>query len=79
MQRKTIPLFMSHKDVAVEAVSKNLLLRIMPCCIVQMTGSGKTLAFVIPLVETVISRYGLCVHISLCIYTLDWCEEVSLG
>lgn len=40
VQRRTIPLFMSHKDVAVEAV----------------TGSGKTLAFVIPVIETVIAR-----------------------
>lgn len=36
VQAATIPLFLSHKDVAAEAV----------------TGSGKTLAFVIPVVET---------------------------
>jgi ATP-dependent RNA helicase DDX55/SPB4 len=35
VQASTIPLFMGHKDVVVEAV----------------TGSGKTLAFLIPLVE----------------------------
>ncbi|KAL9606901.1 MAG: hypothetical protein Q9167_008124 [Letrouitia subvulpina] len=35
VQASTIPLFMAHKDVVVEAV----------------TGSGKTLAFLIPIVE----------------------------
>ncbi|KAL8864872.1 MAG: hypothetical protein Q9198_009595 [Flavoplaca austrocitrina] len=35
VQVSTIPLFMTHKDVVVEAV----------------TGSGKTLAFLIPIVE----------------------------
>lgn len=40
VQASTIPLFMKHKDVVVEAV----------------TGSGKTLAFVIPVVERLIRR-----------------------
>ncbi|CAA7259769.1 unnamed protein product [Cyclocybe aegerita] len=40
VQASTIPLFMKHKDVVVEAV----------------TGSGKTLAFVIPIVERLIRR-----------------------
>lgn len=40
VQSATIPLFMSNKDVAVEAV----------------TGSGKTLAFVIPIVEMLSKR-----------------------
>lgn len=40
MQASTIPLFMKHKDVVVEAV----------------TGSGKTLAFVIPILERLIRR-----------------------
>ncbi|KZT11312.1 DEAD-domain-containing protein [Laetiporus sulphureus 93-53] len=40
VQASTIPLFMKHKDVVVEAV----------------TGSGKTLAFVIPVVEQLIRR-----------------------
>ncbi|KAF7971110.1 hypothetical protein HWV62_7178 [Athelia sp. TMB] len=40
VQASTIPLFMKHKDVVVEAV----------------TGSGKTLAFVIPILEKLISR-----------------------
>ncbi|KAK5240199.1 ATP-dependent rRNA helicase spb4, partial [Exophiala xenobiotica] len=35
VQASTVPLFMGHKDVVVEAV----------------TGSGKTLAFLIPVVE----------------------------
>ena len=35
VQAATIPLFMTHKDVVVEAV----------------TGSGKTLAFLIPVIE----------------------------
>ena len=35
VQEKAIPLFLSHKDVAAEAI----------------TGSGKTLSFVIPVVE----------------------------
>jgi ATP-dependent RNA helicase DDX55/SPB4 len=35
VQASTIPLFLKHKDVVVEAV----------------TGSGKTLAFVIPILE----------------------------
>ncbi|KAK5084821.1 ATP-dependent rRNA helicase spb4 [Lithohypha guttulata] len=38
VQASTIPLFMAHKDVVVEAV----------------TGSGKTLAFLIPLVERIL-------------------------
>ena len=40
VQQATVPLFMQHKDVVVEAV----------------TGSGKTLAFVIPLVEILLRR-----------------------
>ena len=40
VQSATIPLFMKHKDVVVEAV----------------TGSGKTLAFVIPVLERLIRR-----------------------
>ncbi|KAI0957463.1 hypothetical protein AcW1_005846 [Taiwanofungus camphoratus] len=40
VQASTIPLFMRHKDVVVEAV----------------TGSGKTLAFVIPVLERLIRR-----------------------
>ena len=40
VQAATIPLFMQHKDVVVEAV----------------TGSGKTLAFVIPILEKLIRR-----------------------
>ncbi len=40
VQSATIPLFMSNKDVAVEAV----------------TGSGKTLAFVIPIIEILTKR-----------------------
>ncbi|KAJ7063581.1 DEAD-domain-containing protein [Mycena amicta] len=40
VQASTIPLFMQHKDVVVEAV----------------TGSGKTLAFVIPVLERLIRR-----------------------
>ena len=40
VQASTIPLFMKHKDVVVEAV----------------TGSGKTLAFVIPILERLIMR-----------------------
>ncbi|OBZ69181.1 ATP-dependent rRNA helicase SPB4 [Grifola frondosa] len=40
VQASTIPLFMRHKDVVVEAV----------------TGSGKTLAFVIPILERLIRR-----------------------
>lgn len=40
VQASTIPLFMRHKDVVVEAV----------------TGSGKTLAFVIPILEKLIRR-----------------------
>ncbi len=40
VQTSTIPLFMRHKDVVVEAV----------------TGSGKTLAFVIPILEKLIRR-----------------------
>ncbi|KAH7914337.1 DEAD-domain-containing protein [Hygrophoropsis aurantiaca] len=42
VQASTIPLFMQHKDVVVEAV----------------TGSGKTLAFVIPILERLIRREG---------------------
>ncbi|KAF8508395.1 DEAD-domain-containing protein [Gautieria morchelliformis] len=41
VQASTIPLFMKHKDVVVEAV----------------TGSGKTLAFVIPILEKLIKRH----------------------
>ncbi|KAG6335633.1 hypothetical protein ID866_3449 [Astraeus odoratus] len=40
VQASTIPLFMKHKDVVVEAV----------------TGSGKTLAFVIPVLERLVRR-----------------------
>ncbi|KAG6916097.1 hypothetical protein DXG01_008424 [Tephrocybe rancida] len=40
VQASTIPLFMKHKDVVVEAV----------------TGSGKTLAFVVPILERLIRR-----------------------
>ena len=40
VQAATIPLFMQHKDVVVEAV----------------TGSGKTLAFVVPTLEKLIRR-----------------------
>lgn len=40
VQSATIPLFMQHKDVVVEAV----------------TGSGKTLAFVIPVLERLVRR-----------------------
>ncbi|ORY77796.1 P-loop containing nucleoside triphosphate hydrolase protein [Protomyces lactucae-debilis] len=40
VQSSTIPLFMKHKDVVVEAV----------------TGSGKTLAFLLPLIERLIQR-----------------------
>ncbi|KAH6914898.1 ATP-dependent rRNA helicase spb4 [Coprinopsis sp. MPI-PUGE-AT-0042] len=40
VQSATIPLFMKHKDVVVEAV----------------TGSGKTLAFVIPILEKLVRR-----------------------
>ena len=40
LQATAIPLFLSLKDVAAEAV----------------TGSGKTLAFVIPIVETLLVR-----------------------
>jgi len=40
VQASTIPLFIQHKDVVVEAV----------------TGSGKTLAFVIPILERLIRR-----------------------
>jgi ATP-dependent RNA helicase DDX55/SPB4 len=40
VQAATIPLFMKHKDVVVEAV----------------TGSGKTLAFVVPILERLARR-----------------------
>ena len=40
VQASTIPLFMNHKDVVVEAV----------------TGSGKTLSFVIPIIEKLLRR-----------------------
>ena len=40
VQASTIPLFMKHKDVVVEAV----------------TGSGKTLSFVIPILEKLFRR-----------------------
>ena len=40
VQASTIPLFMKHKDVVVEAV----------------TGSGKTLAFTIPILEKLVRR-----------------------
>ncbi|KAF9268028.1 DEAD-domain-containing protein [Marasmius fiardii PR-910] len=43
VQASTIPLFMKHKDVVVEAV----------------TGSGKTLAFVVPVLERLIARTRL--------------------
>ncbi|KAI8928985.1 P-loop containing nucleoside triphosphate hydrolase protein, partial [Entophlyctis helioformis] len=42
VQASTVPLFMSHKDVVVEAV----------------TGSGKTLAFLIPVLEILMRRYA---------------------
>lgn len=42
VQASTIPLFLAHKDVVVEAV----------------TGSGKTLAFLIPIVEILSPRLG---------------------
>ncbi|XP_044131626.1 ATP-dependent RNA helicase DDX55 [Bufo gargarizans] len=42
VQAATIPLFMSNKDIAAEAI----------------TGSGKTLAFVIPLLEILLRREG---------------------
>ncbi|XP_075710662.1 ATP-dependent RNA helicase DDX55 [Rhinoderma darwinii] len=42
VQAATIPLFMSNKDIAAEAI----------------TGSGKTLAFVIPLLEILLKREG---------------------
>ncbi|UJR25353.1 hypothetical protein I4U23_006703 [Adineta vaga] len=41
VQAITIPLFLQHKDVCVEAV----------------TGSGKTLAFVVPLLEMLLKKY----------------------
>ncbi|KAI8904829.1 P-loop containing nucleoside triphosphate hydrolase protein [Gorgonomyces haynaldii] len=41
VQAATIPLFLSHKDVVVEAV----------------TGSGKTLSFLVPIVEMMIRRF----------------------
>ncbi|TPX31817.1 hypothetical protein SeLEV6574_g08510 [Synchytrium endobioticum] len=40
VQQRTIPLFLQHKDVVVEAV----------------TGSGKTLAFLIPVLEILLRR-----------------------
>jgi superfamily II DNA/RNA helicase len=40
VQHAAIPLFMSHKDVAVQAV----------------TGSGKTLAFMVPILEMLLRR-----------------------
>ncbi|THH07285.1 hypothetical protein EW145_g3478 [Phellinidium pouzarii] len=43
VQASTIPLFMKHKDVVVEAV----------------TGSGKTLSFVIPIIEKLVRRKQL--------------------
>lgn len=68
-QSATIPLFMSNKDVAAEAVSA------FPSCsslfsslvsgaeggltlfpLSQVTGSGKTLAFVIPILEILLRR-----------------------
>ena len=42
VQASTIPLFMAHKDVVVEAV----------------TGSGKTLAFLIPIIERILRMKG---------------------
>jgi ATP-dependent RNA helicase DDX55/SPB4 len=64
VQASTIPLFMKHKDVVVEAV----------------TGSGKTLAFVIPILERLIRRntrlrkneIGALI-ISPTRYALSWC------
>jgi ATP-dependent RNA helicase DDX55/SPB4 len=41
VQKSTIPLFLSYKDVVVEAV----------------TGSGKTLAFLVPVIELILRRY----------------------
>ncbi|CAG8470508.1 13989_t:CDS:2, partial [Acaulospora colombiana] len=46
VQAATIPLFMKHKDVVVEAV----------------TGSGKTLAFVIPIIEKLFRRKNQLAH-----------------
>ncbi|CCG84402.1 protein of unknown function [Taphrina deformans PYCC 5710] len=46
VQASTIPLFMKHKDVVVEAV----------------TGSGKTLAFLVPLVERLLRREDALAH-----------------
>ena len=40
VQKATIPLFLSHKDVTVQAI----------------TGSGKTLSFIIPIIETIIKK-----------------------
>lgn len=68
-QSATIPLFMSNKDVAAEAVSafpspSSLFSRLvsraerglMPFSLSQVTGSGKTLAFVIPILEILLRR-----------------------
>jgi ATP-dependent RNA helicase DDX55/SPB4 len=41
VQAITIPLFLQHKDVCVEAV----------------TGSGKTLAFIVPILEMLLKKY----------------------
>ncbi|CAF3699502.1 unnamed protein product [Adineta steineri] len=41
VQAITIPLFLQHKDVCVEAI----------------TGSGKTLAFIVPILETLLKKY----------------------
>lgn len=65
-QSATIPLFMSNKDVAAEAVS--IVHSGWFSCSVcgaegadsvflsQVTGSGKTLAFVIPILEILLRR-----------------------
>ena len=61
LQAATIPLMLRNKDVAVEAVSRSGWAdsTAAPCtaelCL-QVTGSGKTLAFVIPVVETLLSK-----------------------
>ncbi|CAF0760219.1 unnamed protein product [Adineta steineri] len=46
VQAITIPLFLQHKDVCVEAI----------------TGSGKTLAFIVPILETLLKKYTSETH-----------------
>lgn len=65
-QSATIPLFMSNKDVAAEAVSvvHSGWFSCSVCgaegadsvSLSQVTGSGKTLAFVIPILEILLRR-----------------------